>query len=365
MAKKVKKKREISHKKLFLILVVIAILLGGLDLAKARGLLIPEQPKIEVEGKVIYLDSMSLEQKIAQMVIVGGIKDNYWPWKNMQVGGIHLFALQTENIFNNTIIDFQYGMPVPFFVTADLEGCVTPFAAIRNFTSASEIKTIGEAYETGFKEGAFLKHLGFNLDFSPVVDLQDQIWKCRSFPGNEKQIAELAEAYISGLQAQGIMATAKHYPGKTLEVKDPHKYIVTANIDEKDLYPYRYLADKGKVDAIMVSHLITSGAIDSEGIPSVVSPKVIGEIKQNYSGLIISDEIHMLGLKKFYETTDEMYIAVFRAGNDIILDFDSDPNEVYRMIQVVKKAVEEGEISEEQIDASVTKILQAKGFIVK
>ena len=79
----------------------------------------------------------------------------------------------------------------------------------------------------------------------------------------------------------------------------------------------------------------------------------------------MSDEIHMLGLKKFYRSVDEVYIAVFKAGNDVVLNFDKDPNEIYRMIQIVKGAVERGEIPEAQIDASVTRILEAKGFTVR
>ena len=81
--------------------------------------------------------------------------------------------------------------------------------------------------------------------------------------------------------------------------------------------------------------------------------------------MIISDEISMLGLKNFYPTSDALYIAVFKAGNDLVLNFDEDPNEIYRMIQVVREAVLRGEIPEEQIDTSVKKILDAKGFVVK
>ncbi|MBU0457422.1 MAG: hypothetical protein KKD75_04735, partial [Nanoarchaeota archaeon] len=116
------------------------------------------------------------------------------------------------------------------------------------------------------------------------------------------------------------------------------------------------------VKALMVSHLITSGEIDSQNLPSVVSKEVIDKIKKDFDGLIISDEIHMLGLKIFYSSLDEMYVAVFKAGNDVILNFDRDPNEIYHMIQVIKDAVEREEISEEQIDNSVRKILVAKGF---
>ena len=105
--------------------------------------------------------------------------------------------------------------------------------------------------------------------------------------------------------------------------------------------------------------------MNSEGLPAVTSTEIILSLKKRFDGLVISDEIHMLGLKNFYNTSDEMYLAVFKAGNDLILNFDKDPNEIHRMIQVIKAAVERGEIPEEQIDASVRKILEMKGFKVE
>lgn len=360
-----KKKRVEVQRKVFFVLVVLVLFLSVLNIVKANGLFIPKQKPVDVKNKVVDLQKLTLEQKIAQMVVVVGAKENYWPWRNMQLGGIHLFARQTGHIFNNTIIDFQSQMPIPFFVTADLEGCVSPFGFIREFTAVSEVDSVDEAFEKGVDEGLFLHRLGFNLNFAPVVDLKDDIWKCRSFPGDEAKISELAQAYLTGLQTQGVLGTAKHYPGKTLIVKDPHKYVVAAEIGKKDVFPYGYLVEKGEVKAIMVSHVITSGEVDSEGVPSVVSKKVLEELRQDFGGLIVSDEIHMLGLKKFYNSVDEMYVAVFKAGNDVVLNFDNDPNEIYRMIQVVKAAVERGEIPEAQIDASVTRILEVKGFRVR
>jgi len=229
-----------------------------------------------------------------------------------------------------------------------------------NSTAFNEISKVGDAFEKGFAEGKYLKSLGFSLNFAPVVDLDDQIWKCRSFPGEKEEVAELARSYVLGLQSQDIIGTAKHYPGRTLVVRDTHKFMVEAEISEEDIYPYKRISED--VESIMVSHIITTGEINSQGIPSVVSEEVVRELKQDFGGLIISDEINMLGLRDFFESIDDMYVAVFKSGNDIILNFNEDPNEVYRMIQVVKEAVQDGVISESDIDSSVEKILEAKGL---
>ncbi len=351
------------HRKLFYILIIVVFLLGSLSLAKATGLLIPAQPGPIIKDNVISLDSLSLEQKIGQMIVVSGSLSNLKAWKKMQLGGVHLFAMAKEDLFRDKINQFQEGMDLPFFVTVDLEGCQNPFAAFHNFTSASEIMTEGAAFEKGSSEGKYLSSLGITINFAPVVDLQDTIWKCRSYPGNVEQITDLTEAYVLGLQKEAVVATAKHYPGKTLVVQDPHKFLVAADISKDDIFPYSQL--KSTVKAVMVSHIIASGVVDSKGIPAVVSPEVIGSVRSEYAGLIITDEINMLGLKNFYKNDDEMYLAVFNAGSDLILNFNEDPNEIYHMIQVISKAVDSGEISEQRIDDSVRRILLAKGFMVE
>ena len=256
-------------------------------------------------------------------------------------------------------------MSIPFFVTVDLEGCLNPFSNFREFTSASEIESVEQAQKKGEEEGQFLKSMGFNLNFAPVVDLDDKIWMCRSFPGEEENVAELAKAYSSSLEKQGVSATAKHYPGKTLVVSDPHQNLVIAEISTEDIYPYSVMAQDDHVDLIMVSHIIVSGEIGSNSVPSTVSPEVILSLKETYGGLIISDDTIMLGLQNFYEgDTEQLYVDLVFAGNDVILNFNEDPNEIYFMITSIKEAVEQGIIEEESIDDSVTKILELKGFEV-
>ena len=360
---KFKKLNKTQKTFIFLFLLVTVLLL--LNLAKVRGLLIPSQPGIEIIDNTISLDDFSIEQKIAQMVIVHGGLNNLDPWKSMQLGGVHLFAMESEEVYITTINKFQKNRKIPFFVTVDLEGCNNPFANFRESIPLNEINSIEESFEKGKSDGQILSELRFTTNFAPVVDLQDNIWKCRTFPGDEEQISLLAEAYSHGLQSQHILSTAKHYPGKTLIIKDPHKFLVSAEISYNDLYPYSYLFNQTKVDSVMVSHIIANGQIDSSGIPSVASKEVIGDIKREFNGLIVTDEINMLGLKNFYSSLDEMYLAVFSAGNDLILNFNEDPNEIYRMINLIAEAVRKGIISEEQIDASVRKILEVKGFKVE
>jgi beta-N-acetylhexosaminidase len=350
---------------LFVFLLTINVVLAGLTVAKSRGLLIPGQPDPVVVDNVVDLDDLTLEQKIAQMVVVLGVEYYSNPLKRMQLGGIHLHAMKGIEQFHKVVGKFQEGMDIPFFVTVDLEGCVNPFSSFMEFQLASEVESIGDSFQKGKSEGKFLSELGATINFAPVVDLDDQIWNCRSFKGDKEKVSELANAYVLGLQDEGIIATAKHYPGKTLVIKDPHKFLAAAEITEDDLYPYDFLIEKDSIKAIMISHLITYGKVNSEGKPSDASQRITDELIAKYDGLIVTDEINMLGMRNFYGSLDEMYLEVFKAGPDIVLNFNSDPNEIYRMILLIKEAVKDGDISEKRIDASVKKILEAKGFIVK
>ena len=352
---------------MMMFLIVINVVLAGLSVAKSRGMFIPGQPEPIIKEGVIDLDDLTLEQKIGQMTVVIGIRYYAEALKNMQIGGVHLHAMEEDETFKERVDFFQSGTIIPFFVTVDLEGCVNPFVNFREFPAVSEVSKLGEAFEKGKTEGKFLRELGITVDFAPVVDLEDNIWNCRSFPGTKEEITELANAYILGMQDEGILATAKHYPGKTLVIKDPHQFLAAAEITEDDLYPYQELVRKGNVQAIMVSHIITYGEVNSEGKPSVTSKKIMDQLRNEFGfdGLIISDEINMQGVKKFYDSLNEMYIDVFKAGSDMVLNFNQDPNEIHNMITTVAQAVEEGEIDEDRIDASVRRILEAKGFVVE
>lgn len=355
---------------LFIFLLLLTTVLGFASVAKTQGNLIPQASVASaIVDNTVHLDKMNLEDKIAQMIVVHGSENNKEIWKKMNIGAFHLFAMESEELYRERIQGYQENMSIPFFVTTDLEGCQNSFANFKNFTPNDQITTMNQAREKGLEEGAFLRNLGFSINFAPVVDLDDSIWGCRSFPGGEEEVAKLSLAYIEALQSQGVSATSKHYPGKTLVISDPHQNLVAASIDSQDVFPYEEQLEAdgdSLVDFLMVSHIIVNGEVNSSGLPSSVSPEVILPLKENYEGIIISDDILMRGLQDFYENdSDQLYIDLVLAGHDMIINFDEDPNEIYYMIQVITKAVDAGVIEEAQIDASVTKILELKGFGVK
>ncbi len=351
--------------KVFIVLAVSLLFFASVDIAKAQGKLISTNGEIIVRSGVIDLDDLSVEQKVAQMIVVAGEDYHVEAWKKLGVGGIHMYARGSAKEFKSSIDSFQEGKAVPYFVSVDLEGCLNPLAAFYQSVPVSQIRTPGDAFQKGLDDGRELSGLGFTLNYAPVVDLDDTIWGCRAFMGTVETKEILAQSYILGLQDTGIIATAKHYPGQALVISDPHKFLVSADITEDDVAPYEYLFRKGDVKAVMVTHVIGSGAVNSHGVPAVADPEVIASIRSQFDGLIITDEIMMLGLKNYYSSTDELYLAVFKAGSDVVLNFNNDPYEIEMMISVVSSAVRSGEVDINRVDSSVTRILEAKGFTVQ
>ena len=222
------------------------------------------------ETKIVNLDSLTLKQKIAQMIVVYGIPENKDEFQRLLIGGVHLGAKESKDDYITAIKHFQTNSTIPLFITVDLEGCINPFENFVNFTTFKDVKDETEAYALGRAQGKILKEIGFTTNFSPVVDLEDTIWGCRAFTGNPSEIVTKANAYIDGLKEFDIIASAKHYPGKTLIIQDTHKYEVFATIDDNDLYPFKATIQHN-VSAVMVSHLIVKGRLDSGERPSTIS----------------------------------------------------------------------------------------------
>ena len=347
---------------LFLTLLVLTSMFA-LTIPRLTILTLPEA-SYDAETKVVNLTEWTLKQKIGQMTMVLAKNDNGDFYKKLNVGGVFMGAKETSwGFIGNTKLYQTNFTVVPLFITTDLEGCTNPFEAFQQFPASKDIETEDRAYELGLEHGSLLKKLGFNMNFAPVVDLEDNIWDCRAFPGTSEEIARKSVAYVRGLNEHEILATVKHYPGKTMEVNDPHTDQSFAEINEDDLYPFE-VNMKNNVDAVMLNHLVVSGVVNSGSKPTVVSETITQNLRQQYSGLIITDEIHMMGLKKFYSDKDQMFVDLFKANNDIVLNLNKEIEDIYQMICAVEKAVKKGEISEERIDESVTRILETKGIAV-
>lgn len=316
----------------------------------------------------VSISSLSLSQELHQMFIVQYGEQNAGLIMQSGFGGVHFATGQYPLQYMGLLAQSHYSGIMPF-TAADLEGCVNPFSNLRNFTSLNNITSRRQAYDTGLLEGRFLHNHGITMDFSPVLGLADNITGCRAFKGDYSTIANYGIEYIKGMQGEGVVSVAKHFPGAALEGEDLHTKSSRVNITPNDLYPFNKAKDQAQ--GIMVSHQIASGAIDSNGLPSDTSKNVISALRTNYSGLIITDDVNMPSISRFYynNLTDytnrtKMYYDLFSAGNDMIIDFNPNISAINSAIGEISRLVEEGNISKSRIDESVRRILKAKGYKV-
>ncbi|MEM0465906.1 MAG: glycoside hydrolase family 3 N-terminal domain-containing protein [Candidatus Pacearchaeota archaeon] len=312
---------------------------------------------IVIKGDYINFSSLTTKQKIAQMIIVrGDIKKNLF-MLNENIGGIFLDNLKTKEDYFNMIKKYQESSKIKLFVATDMEGAWNPFPFYESIYF-SQINSSNVAYKVGLEHGEILKDMGFNVNFAPVAEFIDNSYGGRTFLGNKKDVKEKLISYIQGLQ-KNVYPTCKHYPGKGM-INNLHYYSDSQIIEKEDLELFECCIDKN-VPFIMVGHQIVSGELDSKGKPSSVSEDVISSISRE-NVLIISDEINMKGLSKFYKNKVDLYKDLINSGENLILDFYIDYKELVKLLDKLEEKVNLGEIEIQKIDNSVTKILKLKGY---
>ncbi|MFH1803162.1 MAG: glycoside hydrolase family 3 N-terminal domain-containing protein [archaeon] len=316
-----------------------------------------------VNANEINISELTLKEKVGQMVMIKANDGLNEEFISLGVGGIFLNGGKTSDQFKEIIDEYQNASKIKLLVATDMEGYWNPFSD-KESKSFGEITNANEAKALGKEHAETLKNAGFNIDFSPVVESKNKVWPGRSFTGTPEERKEKITAYINALQKEGIIATAKHYPGGSME-KNPHWRLVKAEIDKEDLENFD-IAIQSEVKAIMIGHAIVHGEIGSNKKPATASPEVIAKLRENFSGLIITDDINMLGLRlKYLFQRKKMCVDLAKAGNDIILDsWKTKPSSVEKCIKAIVNSVNSGEIPEKRIDESVTRIFEAKGYNV-
>ena len=214
-----------------------------------------------------------------------------------------------------------------------------------------------------------MKALGVHVNFAPVADVNNNpnnpVINYRSFGENVHNVSTKSYAYAKGMQDNGVLANAKHFPGHGDTDADSHKELPVighslARLDSVELKPFKYLISRG-VGSVMVAHLYIPSLDDSKNTASTLSKFVVDSLlkkKLGFQGLVFTDALNMKGVSKYYEPgeTDEKALL---AGNDVLLFSLS----VTKAKERIKSALMSGSISEEEIDLSCHKILKAKEWL--
>ncbi len=224
------------------------------------------------------------------------------------------------------------GLPPPF-ISIDQEG--GPVARLgppfTQFTGASGIardaNPEAEAHRFAQITARELNLVGCNMNLAPVMDLDvpgtDPVMKGRTFGNDPELVGHLGSIIIRDMQAEGILATAKHFPGIGGVKLDPHQDLPVmetpaSELEQRELIPFR-MAVGAEVAAVMTAHVIYSG-VDPYW-PATLSRTFITEVlcaKMRFSGLVITDDLEMGAIERHY-SVEESAIAAFMAGADIIL----------------------------------------------
>lgn len=340
----------------------------------------PIDPPFLMEGAA-WADSlmarMSLEERIAQMIMVYGYsnmgelheKEVLRQVKRQKVGGILFFqgeALEQARLTNL----YQAAADIPLLVAIDGENGLG--MRLENTISYPSTMILGAVsdrnmiYSLGADMGEQFRRLGVHMNLAPVADINNNpanpVIGSRSYGEDRNDVASKVVAMMEGMQDKRILVAAKHFPGHGDTDTDSHRALPViphdrARLDSMELYPFRQAIVRG-LTGVMVAHLQVPGLDARENRATTLSrPTITGVLKEDlgFKGLIITDALNMKGLSSYFEPGIREVEAV-KAGNDILLM----PADVDQAISAIRKEVRQGGISEEEINSSCRKILQAK-----
>ncbi|MGD9605464.1 MAG: glycoside hydrolase family 3 protein [Bacilli bacterium] len=341
-----------------------------------------EEKKWEEQAQS-YLETLSLEQKIGQMFMVGfsgtsipsslitNISQYYFGnfiYFGPNVADDSLVPQLSEDI-QSTIME-KTG--IPGFISMDQEGgMVVRFANnathfIGNMGLVATNKS-DNSYIVGKFSGQELRHYGVNLNLAPVLDVNNNpsnpVIGIRSYSDDPKVVSAYGNMMIKGLRAGEVMATAKHFPGHGDTSVDSHYGLPQIahsmeHLEAFELYPFQKAIDNG-IDAIMSAHIIFS-ALDTV-YPATLSKKVITDLlrdKMGFDGIVMTDSMNMDAISKNFGVAEAAVLAV-NAGVDLLLYGESTTLSVLAYLGVLN-AVKGGTISEDRINEAVLRILTKK-----
>ncbi|MBR3046321.1 MAG: beta-hexosaminidase [Oscillospiraceae bacterium] len=329
----------------------------------------PDDPQL-----IDLLDSMTLEQKAAQMMLVGCTDQTVGDYVCANgAGGLCLFAqpftCKTADEVRAMTAGFQAAADIPLLLSVDEEGggvcrvSLNPNLRETNFWSPRFLFNQGgwELIRSDTDEKAdFLLDLGLNVNLAPVCDVPfgegDFIYP-RCFSTDADEVSEYVATVVGIMKEHRLGSTLKHFPGYGGSA-DTHLNMAFdgreyAEFESRDLLPFLAGMEAG-ADSVMVTHNIIE-CMDSEQ-PASLSPEVHRILREEcgFRGVIITDDLNMNAITQFTGGQNPAVAAVL-AGNDLLCyaEFDSS-------VQAITDAVRDGTIDEEQIDASVLRILYWK-----
>lgn len=324
--------------------------------------------------------SLSTEEKIAQLIMVPVYSNKDQVHIDSisklvtthKIGGMIFFQggpVRQAHMINR----YQQESNIPLMISIDGEwGLAMRLDSTVRFPYQMALGAIQDnslIYDMGREIARQTKRVGLQVNFAPVVDINNNaanpVIGFRSFGEVRENVSLKSIAYMRGMQDNLVLASAKHFPGHGDTNVDSHYglpviHFSKRRLEDVELYPFRELMKHG-LGSIMVAHMQIPVLDDTPNLASTLSkPIVDGLLKQEmgFEGLIFTDALNMQGVAKFYEP-GVVDVKALLAGNDMLLNTMNVP----ATIREVKKALEAEEITIEEIDLRVKKVLKAKAWL--
>ncbi|HLL49090.1 MAG TPA: beta-N-acetylhexosaminidase [Thermomicrobiales bacterium] len=341
------------------------------------------------------LAAMPLEVKIGQMILAG-VQDE-------TVGDDSRHIINELHIANIILMGRNFDSPdqvlrltqdlqelamdangVPLLIGTDQEGGLVQRANYyAGFTPMPPAEFVGAAQDSllvkeyGRMVGEELHAVGINIDFAPVLDVNDNPTNPvigalgRSFAATPELVEESALPFIVGLHSAGGIATGKHFPGHGSTTADSHNALPfvdkdRAALDAVDIAPFRVAVETG-IDAIMPAHVVYP-ALDPSQLPATLSEPILtgllrGEL--GFTGVIVTDDLGMEGVMQI-APPEESGVRAILAGADLLTCVRMktagacQPKMIEQLHEGLMSAASDGRLPMERIDESVRRILALK-----
>lgn len=221
-------------------------------------------------------------------------------------------------------------------------------------------------FKIGAEMARQLRRIGVNISFSPVLDVNNNprnpIINARSFGEERANVLRKGLALAAGLQKNGVMACGKHFPGHGDTDKDSHKELPAIlhpleRLDSVELYPFRGAIARG-LQSVMVAHLYVPVLDSTRHLATSLSHQTVtGLLRRGlgFQGLVFTDALNMSGVSKYFPPGKVEALAL-RAGVDVLLM----PEDVPLALEKIKGAIQEGQLTQEELDARCRRILVQK-----
>ncbi len=340
----------------------------------------PFRPDLQVVPDVDHLLAvLSVRDKIAQLVMpwIPGTYaaydadafDRVEAWiDSLHVGGL-IVSVGSPLDIAAKLNRLQGRSGLPLLVASDLEGGTsirfnggTPLPPNMGVAASGSDSA---AYEMGRITALEARAVGIHLAFAPVADVNNNpdnpIINTRSFGEDPAEVGRLVAAEVRGLQDNGVLATAKHFPGHGDTGTDSHLSLPVipsswSRLDSVELVPFRSAIAAG-VKVVMSAHIALPGIDPGQLRPGTVAPNVLTGVLRDslkFDGMVVTDALDMGGITNAYGA--DASLRAFLAGADLLLQ----PADPAAAISTIEAAVASGQITPERLDASVRRVLQAK-----